>query len=194
MITVDLLRHGELEGGIKYRGQLDDPLTEKGRELMDGVWNRVCEDVDLIISSPLSRCSQPTEFWAEEKRIPHEIDPRVAEMHYGEWEGLTSEEIMIRNPGMLEKWRVNPEGMRAPGGESTEELNRRIADFWSEVCEKHDKKHLMVVAHSGSIRMLVAHILSAPVATTRMLQMPYGCWSRVVCSHGRSELVFHNRK
>lgn len=192
MITVDLLRHGELEGGIKYRGWVDDPLTATGRILMDSVWKRIGSDIDLVISSPLSRCSQPAESWAEEAKTPFEIDPRVAEMHYGEWEGLTSEEIMARYPGMLEQWRLNPEGMQVPGGESAEQLRDRVANFWSDICEQHDKKHLLVVAHSGSIRMLLAHILSAPIATTRSMQMPYGCWSRIVHNHGRNKLVFHN--
>ena len=193
MITVDLLRHGELEGGVKYRGRVDDPLTVTGRSLMDSVWKQIGSDIDLVISSPLNRCFQPAQVWAEEAGIPCETDPRVAEMHYGEWEGLTSKEIMLQYPGLLEKWRVNPEEMQVPGGESIGQLRDRIAGFWSAICEQHDKKHLLVVAHSGTIRMLVAHILSAPIATTRAMQMPYGCWSRVVCCDGRSKLVFYNR-
>lgn len=193
LITVDLLRHGELEGGVKYRGRVDDPLTAAGRTSMDGVWEQIGSDIDLVISSPLSRCSQPAESWAEEVGISCEIDPRVAEMHYGEWEGLKAEEIMVRYPGLLEKWRMNPEGVQVPGGESIVQLRDRVADFWSDICKQHDEKRLLIVGHSGSIRMLMAHILSAPIVTTRAMQMPYGCWSRAACYDGRSELIFHNR-
>jgi alpha-ribazole phosphatase len=194
LIRVDLLRHGELEGGVKYRGQVDDPLTTAGRASMECVWERLQNDVDLVITSPLERCRQPAREWADAAGTPCEIDPRVAEMHYGEWEGLTSEEIMARYPGVLEQWRKNPEGMCVPGGESAEQLRDRIVDFWSEICEKHDEKHLLVVAHSGSIRMLLAHILAAPMATMRSMQMPYGCWSRVAHDNGSSQLIFHNQK
>jgi alpha-ribazole phosphatase len=194
LIRVDLLRHGELEGGVKYRGCVDDPLTTAGRASMEHIWDRLQNDVDLIIASPLERCQQPARDWAEAAGIPCKIDPRMAEMQYGEWEGLTSEEIMARYPGMLEKWRVNPEGMQVPGGESAEQLRDRIAAFWSEICEKHDEKHLLVVAHSGSLRMLLAHILAAPIATTRLIQMPYGCWSRVIHHNGSNQLMFHNRE
>ncbi|MDX8404085.1 MAG: histidine phosphatase family protein [Mariprofundaceae bacterium] len=193
MITVDLLRHGELEGGVKYRGRVDDPLTPAGRILMDSVWGQIGSDIDLVISSPLIRCCQPARSWAEEAGIPHHIDSRVVEMYYGEWEGLKAEEIMARYPGQLEKWRVNPEKARVPGGESIVQLRDRIAGVWSDVCKQHDGKHLLIVAHSGSIRMLVAHVLSVPIATTRAMQMPYGCWSRVTCCDSRSELVFYNR-
>jgi len=194
LITVDLLRHGELEGGVKYRGQLDDPLTVAGRASMDAVWERIGEDIDLVISSPLSRCLQAAREWTVKHGMACDIDSRVAEMHYGEWEGLTAEEIMTRYPGMLEQWRMNPEDMQIPGGESATQLHDRIAEFWSDICEKYDGQHLLVVAHSGSIRMLLAHILSAPIVSTRLMQMPYGCWSRAVYRDGKSELVFHNNE
>jgi len=193
LITVDLLRHGELEGGIKYRGWVDDPLTPAGRACMDAVWGQLQNDVDLVITSPLSRCSGPAVDWAKEAGIPCFIDPRVAEMHYGDWEGLTSEQIMARYPGELEKWRKNPAGMSVPGGESAEQLRDRISDFWSDICERHDGKRLLVVMHSGSMRMLLAHTLAATIASTRLMQMPYACWSRVAHDNGSNQLLFHNR-
>ena len=192
MITVDLLRHGALEGGVKYRGLVDDPLTAAGRTAMDGVWSEVKADVDLIISSPLSRCCEPASAWAKEAGVEHLTDARIAEMHYGEWEGLTSEEIKARYPGMLERWRADPESVQVPGGESVLQLRDRIAAFWSDICEAHDGKHLLVVAHSGSLRMLIAHLLGSPIISTRHMQMPYGCWSRVSHDNGYSQMVFHN--
>ncbi len=193
MITVDLLRHGELEGGVKYRGRVDDPLTAAGRLEMEGVWDRVKGGVDLIISSPLSRCHGPASEWAKEAGIKCVSDERIAEMHYGEWEGLTPEEIMMRYPGILERWRADPESVQVPGGESVLQLHDRIASFWSNLCEVHDGKHLLVVAHSGSLRMLIAHLLNAPIIATRHMQMPYACWSRAAYDACASRLIFHNR-
>ena len=193
MITVDLLRHGELEGGVKYRGMVDDPLTVAGRAAMDGVWNEVKSEVDLIISSPLSRCFSPAAEWAKEAGIKCLSDSRIAEMHYGDWEGLTSEEIMARYPGELEKWRADPESVQVPNGESVLQLQERIVAFWSDICAAYDDKHLLLVAHSGSLRMLITHLLNAPIITTRHMQMPYACWSRIAYEHGSSQLLFHNR-
>lgn len=192
MITVDLLRHGELEGGVKYRGQVDDPLTKAGRIAMDQVWQQLKDDIDLIISSPMSRCLGPASDWAEAAAIECVTDPRVAEMHYGEWEGLAPEEIMVRYPGELEQWRADPESVTVPGGESIHQLQDRIARFWADICMKYDGQHLVVVAHSGSLRMLIAHILNAPILSTRHMQMPYACWSRATHDHGNSQLLFHN--
>ena len=193
MITIDLLRHGELEGGVKYRGQTDDPLTRAGRADMNRIWQQLEGHVDLIISSPMSRCLQPAAEWAESAGVECLADPRIAEMHYGEWEGLTSDEIKARYPGMLEQWRADPEGVVIPGGESIHQLQKRIAGFWTDICEKHDGRDLLVVAHSGTVRMLIAHVLSAPIVSTRHMQMPYSCWSRVTSHNGSSQLQFHNR-
>jgi len=194
LIRVDLLRHGELEGGVKYRGQTDDPLTTAGRASMERVWGAVKGDVDMIISSPMSRCHQPASDWAKQAAVECLTDTRIAEMQYGDWEGLTSEEIMAHYPGMLEKWRNNPESVQVPGGESIHQLQKRIARFWADICEQYDGRHLLVVAHSGSLRMLIAHLLSAPVISTRQMQMPYACWSRVAYDNGTNQLIFHNRK
>ena len=193
MITVDLLRHGELEGGLKYRGLVDDPLTVAGRATMDSVWNEVKSEVNLIISSPLSRCLGAATEWAKEAGIESVSDERIAEMHYGDWEGMTSEEIMARYPGVLEKWRADPETVQVPNGETAVQLRDRIAAFWSDICAAHDGKHLLLVAHSGSLRMLIAHVLKGPIISTRHMQMPYACWSRAMHDHGSSQLLFHNR-
>lgn len=198
MLIVDILRHGELRGGVKYRGRVDDPLTIKGRQSMDAVWQQLKGNVDAIISSPLSRCADPARDWADEAGISLLIDERLAELHYGAWEGMTSEQIEQAYPGMLKQWREDPTGMRPPGGESPEELRDRLNDWWQGCIREEKHKHLLVISHSGSLRMLLAIALGAPIATTRRFAMPYACWSRLHIEHGKiepgkAELAFHHR-
>lgn len=193
MLTLDLLRHGALEGGPKYRGQIDEALTLKGRSDMDRVWAKLSEQVDGIITSPLSRCAEPARAWACENNSECLIEPRIAEMFYGQWEGKTKEEIESEFPGQITRWRKNPEGLRPPGGESTAEFEQRIKLWWQETCNNYKDRHMLVVAHSGTIRMIIAHALHAPVKSTRHLELPYACWSRVTHHEGHSSLVFHQR-
>ncbi|MDX8396875.1 MAG: histidine phosphatase family protein [Mariprofundaceae bacterium] len=193
MMTVDLLRHGELQGGVKYRGRIEGLLTAQGRQKMDDVWQTIQSEVDVIISSPLLRCAEPAQIWAAEKTADFHMDERLAEMHYGEWEGLSHAEIETKFPGVLEKWREDPSGMRPPGGESPEELLARVESFWLDLCEKYQHQHVLLVAHSGSSRMLITHILKKPIAYTRKIPMPYACWSRVNCLDGNSEVEFVNK-
>jgi alpha-ribazole phosphatase/probable phosphoglycerate mutase len=159
---------------------------------MDAVWMRLAGDVDRIVASPLSRCAQPAGAWAAAAGVPLTIEPRLAEMRYGVWEGLAADEIRSRFPGMLERWRANPEGMCIPEAETLDALSARIADFWADLCVGHAGERILVVAHSGSLRMLIAQALGAPIATTRRLAMPYTCWSRIDVREGLASLVFHH--
>ncbi len=184
MLTIDLLRHGALEGGIKYRGAVDDPLTPAGRQAMDQVWQSLAADVDYIITSPLNRCAAPARTWAAASGIDCIIEPRLAEIAYGAWEGKSIAAIQQEYPGMLERWRADPTGMRPPGGESPEELRARLTDWWAEAYEEFDDAHILVVAHSGSLRMLIALLRDKPIAYTRSIDMPYACLHRINYQRG----------
>jgi len=192
MFVADLLRHGALKGGVKYRGSIEEDLTIEGRQQMDDVWQHIQHHIDLIIASPLSRCALPAQHWAEEKGIPCILEPRIAEMHYGTWEGLSHDEIEASFPNILAQWRKDPTGMRPPQGESPEELQTRITDFWHDACQSYRGKHALIVAHSGSTRMLIAHILNQPIAYTRQIPMPYACWSRAEHQDGKNNILFIN--
>jgi len=194
MITVDLLRHGALVGGVKYRGTMEEELTPAGRQAMDAVWQQLRSECDLIVSSPRSRCADAARAWAAEAGIECLIEPRVAEMAYGDWEGLTKEQIEQRFPGQLGPWRLDPTGKRPPNGESPEELQARVADWWGELLKKHDGRHLLVIGHSGSLRMLLAHVMQAPIVATRRVGMPYACWSRIVADGEDVVIEFMNRR
>jgi len=195
VLSVDLLRHGELVGGVRYRGTVDDPLTPHGRASMDRVWQRIAAEVDRIICSPLSRCAEPARAWAAARNIPYQLEPRLRELDYGAWEGLTAEQIRARWPGMLERWRHDPTGMCPPGGERPEALRARIVEWWQSVVARYDDARLLVIAHSGSLRMLLSIVLQAPIAATRRLPMPYACWSRIGYQSGHGAwLEFFNRR
>jgi len=193
MPIVDLLRHGALVGGVRYRGRIDDPLTPEGRAAMDAVWQAVANEVELIVCSPLARCRQPAEDWAAQKGIALIVEDRLMELAYGDWEGKTAEEIEAQWGELFRRWRRNPAGLRPPGGESPEEMRARIQAWWHEFRRAHLGKRALVVAHSGTIRMLIAIVLGAGIETTRKMAMPYACWSRIAADEHADWLVFHNR-
>ena len=192
MLTIDLLRHGELVGGVKYRGIIDDPLTELGSSSMNSVWNDICDSVELIYSSPLQRCAIPASQWAKETNIPLYLDSRIQELHYGEWEGLTPEEIKQMHSELLRQWRLNPDGLQPPSGEPMNDFMSRIQTFYSELHANHKDAHVLIVSHSGVLRALLSLALSAPVQTTRHLSIPYACWSRIqIDESGTASLLYH---
>jgi len=193
MLMIDFLRHGELEGGIKYRGCLDESLTVHGRESMNKVWLNIEDDVALVMSSPLSRCAEPAKAWSKQTGIPCVIDERIQELNYGAWEGLTHQEIEDCTPQLLQQWRKDPTHLTPPKGESMHSFAERTKSFLDNLIDAHEDNHILVVAHSGSVRLMLAHLLRAPIQSTRHLAMPYACWSRVEVNHGQGQLVFHGR-
>jgi len=188
-ITIDLLRHGALQGGVKYRGHIEADLTTEGRKTMDQVWQTLANQVDIIITSPLSRCAEAATDWAKEAGITCIIEPRIAEMHYGDWEDKTAEQIEHISPGILQQWRQDPTGMRPPSGESPEELRQRIAEWWHETCAAMAGQHILVVGHSGSLRMLITYALGLPISATRKMDMPYACLQRLVHNQTGTQLI-----
>lgn len=191
--TVDLLRHGELEGGIRYRGSIEDDLTPVGRAQMDAVWRELAQRVEVIVTSPLRRCLEPVREWAGDAGIPYMVEDRLREMHYGAWEGLSRHEIEERYPGVLAQWRVNPEGIRIPGAEHIEAFADRVKGGWREVLHQHHGRHVLLVAHSGTLRVILAEALKASLPATRQFSMPYASWSRIVQEGDRSLLEYLNR-
>jgi len=192
--TIDLLRHGELKGGIRYRGNTEAALTNGGRAAMNAVWHRLDGNIDMIVSSPLSRCREPAENWARQAGIPCRIEPDIREMEYGAWEGLSKQEIEARFPGMLPRWRENPVGMQIPEAERIEDFAQRVTRAWETLVDESAGKHMLVVAHSGSLRVILAHVLGAPLASTRRFAMSYTSWSRVVIDGGKPHLEFFDRR
>jgi alpha-ribazole phosphatase/probable phosphoglycerate mutase len=192
--TIDLLRHGALEGGIRYRGNTEAALTQEGRAAMDAVWRKLDGSIDAIVTSPMSRCRQPAEAWAKEAGISCRVEPNIREMDYGAWEGLSKEEIETRFPGMLSRWRENPVGMQILGAERIEDFAGRVIEGWKVIVDESSGKHVLVVAHSGSLRVILAHVLGAPLPTIRRFAMPYASWNRVIDDHGKLCLEYLNRR
>ncbi len=177
---LDILRHGAVEGGIRYRGSQDDPLSSLGRKQMDAVWQYLHSSIDVILCSPLQRCRLAAQDWGKQQGIPCLIEPRLQELHYGDWEGMSKDAIRRTYPGMLERWRSNPEGMRIPGAKET------IEDFYQgkqallhSIATDYQGKHILAVTHSGSSRALLAAALQAPIASMRHFAMPYAAWHRM---------------
>jgi len=191
---VDLLRHGELEGGVRYRGNIEATLTEAGHAHMDAVWRHLEGHAAVIITSPLGRCRAPAEAWADKAGIPCHIEPRLREMEYGVWEGLTKPEIEERFPGWLERWRENPVGMEIPGAERVEAFAARVIEGWESLLREYAGRRILLVGHSGTLRIILSHVAGAPLPSMRRFIMPYGSWSRVLHDGNHAYLEYLNRQ
>lgn len=192
--TFDLIRHGEPVGGRKYRGQTDDPLSETGWAQMRRAAGEHCP-WQVVISSPLSRCSDFARELTARHGLPLVLDPRLVELGFGSWEGRTSDELIAENPDILLRFRTDPISHAPPGAEPLVDFHARILSAWNAMIESYRDGHVLVVAHAGVIRMMVALVLDIPLQHIYRLQVANAGITRIRVEHHGDhrlpQLLFH---
>lgn len=176
--TVDLIRHGEPVGGKRFRGQSDDPLSETGwaqmRAAVAGAtpWT-------AVVTSPLTRCRAFAEALAGERDLPLRVEPDFREIGFGEWEGRTHAEVEGAEPHALRAFRADPAGHRPPGAEPVGAFRARLATAWERLLASEGDGHVLLVAHAGVIRGLVAGLLEAPDHALFRMSVGYASLTRL---------------
>lgn len=187
---VDLIRHGEPVGGRRFRGETDDPLSERGwRQMREAIGKG--EGWQAVVTSPLRRCAEFAEKVAGDMGIPLETVADLREMAFGEWEGRTAVEVLAEGPGDLAGFWEDPENGRIPGGEDLPAFQARVVGAWEDLVHRHAGQHLLVVAHGGVVRVLLAHVLGLPLANLFRLEVAYADRSRIRVDGGGARLVAH---
>lgn len=170
---VGLLRHGEVEGGGRFRGHTDDPLTPAGHAQMcaaladSGRW-------DQVISSPLSRCAEFSRTFAQQHSLPLTFDTRLKEMHFGHWEGRSAAELMAEDAEALTRFWRDPDVYPPPGGESLASFQARVLDAWHDIIAEYHERHVLLVTHGGVIRVLLCHVFEVTVSRWHEFEVSHG--------------------
>ena len=151
MGTIELLRHGDT-GQRSYRGQLDDALSEHGwlqlREAVKGqAWTRV-------VSSTLQRCARFAHELAHERGVPLQLDARLAEYHFGDWQGVPIETLAQEQGDALGRFWADPVAHPPPGGESFAQFRARLSTAMDDIAATATQERVLVVTHGGAIRLL----------------------------------------
>jgi alpha-ribazole phosphatase len=188
---VDLLRHGEPQGGRRFRGQSDDPLSELGWRQM---WEAVGDAAPWqhIVSSPLRRCSAFARKLAAQRRLTCSLEPGFKEIRFGVWEGFTPEEIQQREGENYRRYRDDPEGYMPPGAETMAEFVARVGQTWESLIGAQQGRHVLLVCHAGVIRAVLGRVLGITPKNLFRIQIDYAALSRLKIVAGQPPtLVFH---
>lgn len=158
-----LIRHGETEWSLsgRHTGVSDIPLTEHGRQQAKLLAQELStRNFNLVLTSPLRRARETCELAGLAQRA--EIDPDLMEWNYGDYEGLTSEQIHANHPA----WTIFSEG--APGGETPEQVGIRADRVLARV--RAAGNDAVLFAHGHVLRVLAARWLGlAPSAGAHFL-------------------------
>lgn len=173
-----LVRHAETEESARGRcyGRLDVRLSQRGLQQAEALAASLAGlGLAAVYASPLARALDTAAAIA----APHGLEPGAVdglrELDFGELEGLSYDEIRAERPRLYGEWMETPTSVRFPGGESFGGLRARVLPAVSEIRERHEGKVVVLVAHGGVVRVVLADALGLEDgAVFRVAQSPGG--------------------
>jgi broad specificity phosphatase PhoE len=154
-MSILLIRHEEPELRGRFIGRTDSPLTAAGRGAAAAKLSHI--QVAAVYVSPLRRARET----AAVIDAPQTVLSDLAEISFGEWEGLTWQEIQERWPGVacrkVEDWL----GVTAPGGEC-----------WNDFCDRIDRALARVLAGPRPAAIVAHMVVNAALAWRLLGQDP----------------------
>jgi broad specificity phosphatase PhoE len=161
-LSLVFIRHGTSTWNDERRiqGQLDPPLSEKGRDQARKLGARFRDtQVDGFYSSDLARARETAAAIAEVIGQSPEFRPELREVALGEWEGLQRADIMARYPEQWELWSEHPSWDIVPGGEGTDAFESRVGAAIEGLIERHRSGRVLVVTHGGVIQVALLRVV-----------------------------------
>lgn len=180
--TVVAFRHGETEWSRsgRHTGVTDVELTARGEAEAEGLRPAVLGSrPDLVLCSPRHRARRTAELAG---LTPYVIDPDLAEWDYGDFEGLTSDEIHHRVPG----WTIWSGPW--PAGETATQVSARADRVVRRILCEPAGSRVAVVAHGHFLRVLAARWIGEPARHGRFLALDTATFGELGWEHAERVL------
>ena len=175
--TIILVRHGSLEKQYDgcYIGSTDLPLSGEGVKDAIALGSHFKpSDIGPIYASPMLRARQTAEQIAlAAPDVPVIHEDLLREIDFGEWEGLTFEQISKRDPVEAERWASSPVGFAFPGGEALDAFYSRIGRI-KQMLLSLEQDNIVLITHGGVIRCLICNILAIEMQKSLSLKIDRG--------------------
>jgi broad specificity phosphatase PhoE len=196
LTRIILVRHGETDWNVRerFRGRFDIPLNANGKlqaaraaRYIAFRWKPAA-----IYSSPLSRAVKTAEPIADVTSLRVGVLPSLIDMSFGEWEGLSPEEIGARWPDQLATWYSAPHTIRIPGGETLEEVRQRCRETLITMTSRHPDETVVAVAHTDVNRTMLLVVLGLENSRLRSLRQDNCAINEIEAEGGRFTLASMN--
>ncbi|WP_432664861.1 histidine phosphatase family protein [Wukongibacter baidiensis] len=164
MLKLYLIRHGETiwNKECKTQGcrniQLSKMGVLQGKQIAEKLKRRN-DSFKRIFTSDLDRCYLTASFIAQELNIDIEVNSNLREMSFGEWEGLTIEEIKELYNEEYRSWRSQPYKSSIPNGEDLRGVQKRCLEAVDKIMERYDNCSIVIVSHSVAIKTMILGLL-----------------------------------
>jgi len=182
MTTIVLIRHGETDWNIqgRYQGQADPPLNSQGvlqaQQLALALRN---SDLQILYTSPLQRAKQTAQILSDELGIPEIDEPRLMEIHQGDWQTRLRSEIENLYPEIFKKWETNPWQITPPGGEHLSEVQTRVSAAINDILCRNTHQKIGLVTHRIPIALIKVRYQDLDPDIVRSIDLPNTYWEEI---------------
>jgi broad specificity phosphatase PhoE len=144
----------------RFRGRKDLELDEEGRKQAQATALRAKEwPVAAVYSSPLLRTRETAESLAKQVGLEVQELPGIIDIDYGNWQGLSPEEVAAQQGDLYQKWLHSPHQVSFPDGESLIGSQDRAMAAVDDLVEKHKKETIALVSHKVVCQVMVLSLL-----------------------------------
>ncbi len=164
MKRIFLTRHGQTDANSTYtfQGHIDNHLNAQGyvqaQKLVNYFTNH---NLQKIYTSDLVRTVETAKPTAEAHNSEIIRLSALKEISFGEWEGLTYEEIKTKWPKDIEAFFKKPAEVKISGGESFREVQNRAWEAFKEIVQKYDdESDIFIVSHGGTVRTILCAVMN----------------------------------
>jgi phosphoserine phosphatase len=187
MIRIILVRHGHVDwlAPERFRGRAELPLSSLGRRQARAAAKYIAASwkPDAVYTSPLGRCRETGAAIVAPFRLELQPVDGLADIDYGEWQGLTRDQAKQRWPDEAELWFRAPHLAVIPGGETLAAVLSRAIGVLRDVLRRHPDGTVLLVGHDSVNRVLLLFALELSLSR-------YWCLRQDPC--GINELLFHD--
>jgi broad specificity phosphatase PhoE len=163
--TIYIVRHGQTDMNRDrvFRGRLDPPLNTLGHEEARAVAARLKgEPVSFILSSPLLRATQTAEAIGRLRSVGVRTVRELIDIDFGKWQGMSEKNVMKRHGRLLHQWLKEPHKVTFPGGESLQDVRKRLEVFIDLLQAQFAGRTGVVVSHRVTLKVLVSILAEIP--------------------------------
>ena len=197
-MLVYIVRHGETVWNKqrKTQGIQNIALTDSGREqaLRLGKYLEG-KSIKHIYSSDLDRAFETAKIIGDRINLVPTPSPLLREASFGEWEGLTLNEIEEKYPGQLDMWNKNIK-FKSPKGESISCVASRVQSFIQSILKNHRELEgdVLIVSHALTCKILILELLDMPVEYIDRIRLDNTSLSLIEFSAEKSRILFLNNR
>jgi probable phosphoglycerate mutase len=187
MVRLLLIRHAATAWTAqgRFQGQTDIPLSAHGWHQVAALVQRLrAETLHMLYASDLQRAWETARAIAAPHALHVHAEPRLRELAFGRWEGLTYAEMQQQDAQNLAAWECDQLHSTPPGGETLLQMTQRVRAAYGDILATGQDKTVGLVAHGGPLQLLLCLALGLP---------PQAYWQFAVSPASLSELCVYEQ-